>query len=394
MIRCRRAVVVLNVALFSLTALVAVGAGTVAAAGHARRQAKTYQVGPTRAAKSLSAVLPGLKPGDVVEIDPGTYKETARIVVNGTRDAPITIRGAAGATRPVFDGQGQDTSGRGSVPRGIFQIEGAYLVIEHLEFVNARNGENAAGVRLLGSTNAVIRDCKISQCDMGVFGDDRETATIENSEVCFNGTASFNGYSHNFYMHGNRVAVRGCYIHDSLYGQNYKSRAHYNELWFNQISHSNEGEVGCVDAPGATDRPNSNVLMVGNVVVSRPDRTGNPAKYVLFGTESGSKHNGTLFLFHNTFVAGDRRINFVTLADPQARAVIQGNLFLGSTQFLSLPQPPVSITASHNALPQAAPAATPAGWTDRPGGSGALDYTDGDGRPRRFTLNLAAPRSP
>lgn len=351
-------------------------------------RAATYPVGPTRAIKTLGAVLPRLRPGDVAEIDPGVYPETARITCSGTSAAPITFRGV-GAERAVFDGQGLDTSGRGPVPRGIFQIEGAYVVIEHLEFRNARNGENAAGIRLLDSTNAIIRDCRISACDMGIFGGDRETATIENCEVFGNGTASFNGYSHNFYMSGNRVVVRNCHIHDSAYGQNYKSRAHANELWFNWIIGSNEGEVGCVDAPGATDRPNSNTLLVGNVIISRADRTGNTAKFVLFGTESGAGHDGTLFLFHNTFIAGDSRIQFLTLSDPKARAVIANNAFVGGARILSLPQPPASVIANRNLLPKDAP--VPQGWTNRPAGS--LFYTDGDGVRHRLVLGSSGAAS-
>lgn len=343
--------------------------------------AATYSVGPGRAIKTFNAVLPRLKPGDVVEIDPGVYRETVKLTVSGMRGAPITVRGL-GAPRPVFDAEGLDTSGRGPIPRGAFQIEGAYIVLEHLEFKNARNGENAAGIRLLDSTNAVIRDCKVTWCDMGVFGGDRETATIENCEVSHNGTEKFNGFSHNFYMHGNRVVVRGCHIHDALFGQNYKSRAHYNELWHNWITDSNEGEVGCVDAKGETDRPNSNTLLVGNVIISRSNRTGNTAKFVLFGSESGGGHDGTLFLFHNTLIAGDARIRFITLDDPRARAVIANNVFVGSEQILSLPRPPLSVTANHNLLPKGAP--LPEGWTDTPGAP--PQYTDGNGV--SHTLNL------
>jgi len=169
--------------------------------------------------------------------------------------------------------------------------------------------------------------------------------------------------------------VRRCHVHDALFGQNYKSRAHYNELWFNWIVDSNEGEVGCVDAANETDRPNSNALLVGNVLVSKPDRTGNTAKFVLFGSESGGKHDGTLYLFHNTFVAGDSRITFLTLDDPKARAVLEGNVFLGSRNLLSLPKPPVSVLANRNLLPKGVLA--PPNWTNAPGNR--LRYTDGDG---------------
>ena len=348
-------------------------------------RAKEYALGPTRALKTLSAVLPLLQPGDIVNIDAATYHETAHIAINGTREAPITLRGV-GATHPVFDAQGLDTSGQGPIPRGVWQIEGAYLRVEHLEFKNARNGNNAAGVRLLDSTNAVIRDCKITQCDMGIFGGDRKTALIEGCEVAFNGTADFNGYSHNFYMAGNRVIVRNCSIHDALYGQNYKSRAHYNELWFNWIANSNEGEIGCVDEKGATDRPHSNTLLVGNVVMSRADRSGNTSKFVLCGSESGATHEGTLFLFRNTFVAGDGRIQFVTLSDSHLRAVLCDNVFVGSTHLLNMAAPPLSLVAQRNVLPPEVP--LPEGWTQDPASN--LQYTDGDGATHRLVLPATA----
>lgn len=363
-------------------------------------RATTYQVGAERAMKSLKAIAAQLKPGDVVEIDPGVYREVLKLQANGTKEAPITIRGV-GAQRPVFDADGLDTSGRGPIPRGIFQIEGAYYVIEHLEFKNARNHENSAGVRLLASTNAVIRDCKVSYCDMGIFGDDRETVTIESCDIGFNSTKDRIGYAHNFYMHGNRVLVRACHIHDCPYGQNFKSRAHYNELWYNWIADSGEGEVGPVDARD-TASPNSNTLLVGNVVVSAPERQGNNAKFVLFGSELGGSHDGTLYLYHNTFVAGNPRIQFVNLADAKARAVIRNNIFIGSRNLLVESRPAVSVVADHNFLP--ANAVVPPGWMDNitgtdPGfvdaaardfhlkpdalpkdkGGSPLQYVDGDG---------------
>jgi hypothetical protein len=381
--------------------LVSVLAGPVAAT--------IYRVGPTREVKSLKPVIAQLKPGDVVEIDPGTYQEVLKLRANGTKEAPIVVRGV-GQARPVFDAAGLNVSGRGSIPRGIFEIEGAYNIIERLEFKNARNGNNGAGIRLLGSTNAVIRDCKMTYCDMGIFGGDRETATIEACEVAFNGTPDYNGYSHNFYMHGNRVVVRACHIHDSLYGQNYKSRAHYNELWYNWIADSNEGEVGPVDGKGETDRPNSNALLVGNVIVSKPNRTGNISKFILVGSESGGSHDGTLYMFHNTLVAGSPRVVFVQLHDPKARAVIHNNIFFGSSRVVAVARQPVSVVGSNNWIPKGA--SIPEGLTatvtgDTPGfndlakrdfrlkpdsacvngGVDNVEYVDGDGAKHRLTLD-------
>ncbi len=341
--------------------------------------ATVYQVGPGRAISTLGAVVGRLEPGDIVEIDAGTYHEAVKIQRDGNAAAPIILRGV-GAARPLFDAQGLALSGRGAVPRAALQIEGAYIRVEHLEFKNARNGENAAGIRLLDSTNALIRDCVVTQCDMGIFGGDRQTARIEGCEVAFNGTASFEGTSHNFYMSGNRVVVRGCSIHDSLHGQNFKSRAHFNELWFNLIADSNEGEVGFVDAPGATDKPNSNALLFGNTLISRADRGGNHVKFLLFGSESGAAHQGTLYLFRNSFIARDARNQFVKLDAPGARAEMRNNVFLGSQNIFVAPQAPpqsVPLVASNNLVPMGA--ALDQQPTVPGSEMGNFGYEDGDG---------------
>jgi len=366
-------------------------------------------------AGALREAVAHLKPGDVVEIAPGTYREVLKIKANGTAAAPIVIRGAPGKPRPVFDATGLDVSGKGGAPRGVFQIEGAHIVLEHLELTGARNGGSADGVRLLGSTNATIRDCKIHHCDVGVFGDDKQTATIENCDVGFNSTEEWRGYAHNFYMHGNRVVVRNCFIHDSPFGQNFKSRAHYNELWHNLIVDSDEGEVGPVDeharVKDGTNLANSNVLMVGNVIVSKPKRGGNESKFVLFGSElkDSAGHNGRLYMFNNTLIAGSPEIIFIQLADPGASLVARNNIFLGSSQILKETKPAKSVAGSHNWMP--VDAMVPAGFTDtvtgadpgfidaagrdfrlKPGapcaaaGTPALEYVDGDGA--RHTVPL------
>src|SRR5262245_24790609 len=88
----------------------------------------TYQVGPTRAFQSLAG-LPARKPGDVVEIDAGTYNEVKRWKDPG----PLTVRGV-GSARPVFDATGKNVGGEMPNPRAVFQIEADDITIENLEF--------------------------------------------------------------------------------------------------------------------------------------------------------------------------------------------------------------------------------------------------------------------
>jgi hypothetical protein len=289
-------------------------------------------VGPTRSLKTISSALARAKAGVTVLVDPGTYAEAFKMRNQGQPGAPVTLRGLRGPNgeRPVLDATGVSLSGVGPTPRAIIQIEGSYCVVEGLELKNAHNGNNGAGIRFLGSTNAVVRDCKITCCDMGLQGGDLQTALVERCEVAFNGTKDFDGYSHNFYLLGNRATIRECYIHDALFGQNFKTRGRYTELWYNVIRDSEEGELGFVDGDDSA-MPNAHTLMVGNLVVSKAERKGNASKFIDFGGE-GKSRNGSLFLFHNTFVAGTPRIQFLRQAEAANDLVASNNVFVGSSK--------------------------------------------------------------
>ncbi len=299
----------------------------------------TYSVSPGGPITSLKSIVNTLQPGDVVEIEPGTYREVMRILANGTVSQPITIRGV-GATRPVFDAAGLNVNGVLPNPRAAIQIEGANIILENIEITRASNNHNGSGIRLLNSTNAVVRNVKISWCDMGVMGGDLNTALFEGCDIGFNGTNDFFGYSHNMYMGGpGAVVVRGSYIHDALTGLNFKSRAHYNELWYNWIEASNEGEISVVDGSGDTTRANSNLVMVGNTLVSKTDRPGgNSSKYVNFGSDSRSgRRNGTAYVFNNTMIARNYRNDFFWITDEnnESRLVARNNVMVGSNDILT-----------------------------------------------------------
>jgi hypothetical protein len=294
--------------------------------------ATTYQVGPTRSYPTVSS-LPALNPGDVVEVDPATYNEVKRWTRPGTASQPITIRGV-GTARPLFDATGLNVSGSLPNPRAVFQVEADYITLQNLEFQNARNSDNGAGIRVTGGNNVTVRNCRISACDMGIMCDSNSNLVIEASEICSNGTSLYDGYSHNFYLGGNSATVRFCYIHDALYGQNFKTRAHYTELLYNYIADSQDGEVGLVDA-SETAAANSHAVMIANIVISKPRLSGyNSGRFVQFGQDSGGQHNGTLYVFNNTFLAGDGRIQFLSANAAGATVVACNNIFYGSGQIV------------------------------------------------------------
>lgn len=297
--------------------------------------AAVYEVGSGQTYTTIGA-LPTLVAGDTVNIHAGTYNEVKRWTASGAPGSPITIRGV-GMARPLIDANGKDVSGSGSVPRGVFQIQGSHVVVEHLEFANARNGNNGAGIRVTGgATNVTIRDCRIRDNDMGMMSDTCDALLIEACEIDHNGTASFSGYSHNLYLGGTGITLRGCHVHDAVHGQNVKSRAHFTALFYNRIENSQDGEVGLVDA-AETTIANSHAVMVGNVVISKNRGAGwNSSRFVLFGSESGNAHHGTLFFINNTCLAGATSHIFLTISHADADLVARNNVFIGSTTLASL----------------------------------------------------------
>jgi hypothetical protein len=294
--------------------------------------AATYQVGPSRTYHTVGS-LPALAPGDVVEIDPATYNEVKRWNTAGTAAQQIVIRGV-GAGRPVFDATNQVVDGVLPHPRAVFQVEANYIRLENIEFRNARNGDNGAGIRITSGNNVTVTNCRITFCDMGIMCDNNSNLVIAASEIASNGTSLYDGYSHNLYLGGNSASLRFCYIHDSLNGQNFKTRGHYTELLYNYIADSQDGEIGLVDAT-ETAATNSHAVMIGNIVISKPRLSGyNSGRFIQFGQDSGGQHNGTLFAFNNTFIAGDGRIQFLSANAVGATVVAENNIFYGSGQLV------------------------------------------------------------
>ncbi len=294
--------------------------------------ATTYQVGPTRSYTTLAS-LPALNPGDIVEIDPGTYNEVKRWTRPGTAAQTIVIRGV-GPVHPVIDAAGQIVDGALPHPRAAFQIEADYVTIENLDFKNARNGNNGAGIRVTSADYVVVRNCRITDCDMGMMSDRNQDLLVESCEIASNGTSLFNGYSHNFYLGGTNTTLRFCYIHDALFGQNFKTRGHFTQLLYNYIADSQDGEVGFVDA-AETAATNSHAVMIGNIVISKPRLSGyNSGRFIQFGQDSGGQHNGKLFAFNNTFIAGDGRIQFLSANATGAGIIAANNILYGSDRIV------------------------------------------------------------
>jgi hypothetical protein len=216
--------------------------------------AATHTVGPGKTfALPCDALESGtVADGDTIEID-GTDSNGAQLhyvddfctfakrnlIIRGVGVHRPHIRAA---TTPLLNDQGiwRPTYTYGTVTT---------LTVENIEMSGAHGGDLNEQPIWTANTNLVLRNVYFHHNDHGVLSFNEGVAgaarmyewTIENSEFAYNGgahtTSNSNGNAHNVYIGQlKKVTIIGNYIHDSINGQNIKSRANETYILYNRIA--------------------------------------------------------------------------------------------------------------------------------------------------------------
>jgi len=270
--------------------------------------ATTYRVGSGKPYANLQAVAPLLNPGDLVEVDGNaTYTGDVLFTRPGSPSQKITIRGVRVAgLRPVLSG---------TLNTVTFSTQSATQAADHYVF---EGFEVTGGTGLFRgifhqADDLTIRDCVVHDCARhGILGADQGSGSclMEYVEVYHCGAGTGN---HQVYMAtdevahpGSRFRMQYCYLHDGNGGNNVKSRAERNEIYYNWIEGALYHELELIgpDPGGAPDgwseglvREDSDV--VGNVLWKR-----NTAFVARVGGDGTGQTNGRYRFVNNTIVAG------------------------------------------------------------------------------------------
>ncbi|GMV79998.1 MAG: hypothetical protein AMXMBFR7_11820 [Planctomycetota bacterium] len=296
--------------------------------------AATLGVGPGQPYGRIMDAYKVAKEGDMIAVLPLPNGQGYRGEELQVKKARIYFKGIKGpdGKRVKIDGKGVDYSGREPHPRAIFQFNpGADgCVLEGFELYDAHNGShNGAGVRVNAANHVTIRDCEIHTCDMGMMANgDVKTRTMSNLRVEFchvhhNGNKEDPGLNHNFYLGGTSVTLHGCEVSHPVTGHNVKSRAHHTRVEFCFVHDSLNREFDLVDGHQNTEAPNSDAVLLGNLIVKSP--TCDNGTVIQFGQDVGSPHNGTIHVVHNTIVTYSRA-PIVELSAPGASAKLFNNI--------------------------------------------------------------------
>ncbi len=330
--------------------LVIVCTAVAAAGGYAGAQ--TYRVNDLDTLEEL--LESRARPGDIIEIEPGTYMMDRRrlsIQVSGTPEAPIIIRGISeNGRRPVFDGS------QHNIMRGIFYFEeeASDIILENLEISHARGTgrphgpnftANAATIMILG-TNITIRNCYLHNSENGLFATrESDYVLVENCVVADNGRFPGIGSphrTHGFYFNAGHQIVKNCYIRNSTDSTNFKSRGDNTIFAFNWV------EEETAYALDVSSNNRLNTLWLGNVVMKRTYTGINQGRLLGVGDGTGVA-GGTLVAANNTFITiFPRDFYFFAHQSSTTDIIFLNNVFSGPGQSFLTRRGQGEITGSNN----------------------------------------------
>jgi hypothetical protein len=292
--------------------------------------ADTLYVGPGRAYINLQAVASLLNPGDVVEVDgDATYPGDVVFTQTGESDQKITIRGIRiNGRRPVISG---GTNSVAFVTPSPYSNPGAdHYIFEGFEVT----GGTSRGI-YHQADDLTIRDVAVYNClGQGVHGADSGSGslTMEYVEVygCGEGTQH-----HQIYMATDEVNSPGsvfrmqyCYIHDGNGGNNVKSRAERNEIYYNWIENALYHELELI-GPDGGDGGDANLAredadVVGNVL-RKTSRNGFVTRV---GGDGTGESNGRYRFVNNTVICDQSAV--FRIFDGIQSIEMHNNVFLRS----------------------------------------------------------------
>jgi hypothetical protein len=284
-----------------------VGSSAALAALFAARAAHavTYEVGPGKPVREISAVTAKLKPGDVVEVQGGATYGPIELESHGTAAAPITLRGIrVNGKRPVIQG-GDNT----------VLVSANYTVLEGFEITGG------SGVCLVHHSHGnVFRDDVVHGCPRhGILGTDADSGslTMEYVEVYDAGSEpSGESLKHPVYIATDEKAHPGsvfrmqhCYVHDGNGGNSVKSRAERSEIYGNWLEGGQYYELELIgpddDSGDQLAPPREDGDIVGNVFF----QTVSESYVVRIGGDGTGRTGGRYRFVNNTFVHGGNQGN-------------------------------------------------------------------------------------
>ncbi|HEX3761309.1 MAG TPA: MYXO-CTERM sorting domain-containing protein [Kofleriaceae bacterium] len=289
-------------------------------------------MGPGKPYAGIADATPHAQPGDVIEVQGGsTYPGMIwlRDDTGGTKDKPVTIRGIkVDGKRPVLSGVGS-----GPDDNIILLLNANHVVMESFEVIGDGGDTNYCVVHK--ADDVTLRDFVIHNClhQGGLVGTDEDSGslTVEYSEFYHNGNGT---NSHQIYMTtdentypGSVFRIQFCYVHDGVGGNNVRSRAERNEIYYNWIEGAFYHEldlIGPIDGDSLPFREDSDI--VGNVLIKK----NSEFRIARLGGDGDGNTGGRYRFSNNTMVMTDSSTTVISLQNTVQSLEMYNNVIYGS----------------------------------------------------------------
>ncbi len=273
----------------------------------------------TRAAprKSFGRAFEGLRPGDTLVLLAGVHAATGRIAkgirLNGTKDAPIVVRGETGAVL------------RSGWTKGDDRARQIALMLERVAHVRFEGLEIQGGGFTVAGSHVTIRDCHIHDySNYAVITWTARHLLVENCRI--HGSA----HEHGIYLSKDSkdVTIRGCEIFDTaINGVHINSPGIERVTVEGNVFHHNSREWGaCVTVMGARDVTIRNNVFFANLghvftITGKKNRTPRDVRIV-----------------HNTVYrpAGRREGQVFVVRCRLERFLVRNNIFCANARALDI----------------------------------------------------------
>lgn len=361
--------------------------------------AATYRVGLGETYRQLTA-LPVLAPGDVVEVVGGFSYEPVKFDVDGTVAQPITIRGLRNGLgkRPLL------MNGDNSL-----ELAGDHYVVEGLEVSGGAQRCIWVHAHALVLRDLLVHDCPAFGIEGG--GDGGGDLTIEFSELYANGRITSMhqiGIGTDEVEHpGAKFRMRFNWLHDGNGGDNLKSRAERNEIYFNWFEGALYHELELVGPdPAEAAVPESQAVENSDVVGNVFAKGGGHSSFWIarIGGDGTGQTYGRYRFVHNTFILASDSAGAFRVFDGIDSFEAHNNVFYKTSTAATTPvlvrdmeanwRAGRALVGSHNWVVDSVNA-VPADWVGTvrgamPGWNGFGDYRPLEGSPLINTADPAA----
>ncbi|HEX4172065.1 MAG TPA: hypothetical protein VHY82_06255 [Acetobacteraceae bacterium] len=278
------------------------------------------EVGPAQPLKLPSNAAAVAKPGDVIQIAPGTYFDCAV-----WRTSNLTIEAT---------GKGAVLADKTCAGKGIFVIVGSDIAVHNLTFERAAVPDgNGAGIWAEGR-DLTVEDSGFIDNENGILAASVAGSVIRIVNSLFRGNGKCSSMcAHGIYVNGiDRLEVEHSHFIDQHAGHHIKSRARSTLLIDNDIADGLDGNSSYL-----IDIPNGGDLLIQGNRLHKGRRSENPGTVVAIGLEGVKNPTRSLVIRDNTVVSD---LPFPTLFvnnRTSSQAILTGNRLHGQIKPLEGP---------------------------------------------------------